>query len=343
VPPGLEQVRVHRLGRCTVPEEERPRQERRQATRKTRRRLAALGPLDLVYERYTLWSYAAMEHAREAGVPGVLEVNGPRVTEAAASGALIDRAAAEEASARTVTAATAIVAVSERIASWLDDTYGVGDRVEVVPNGVDMGRFPPALLDVRRAPGRPFTVGWVGWFRKWIDVDPLLVAFARLRRDRPDARLVLIGGGQMRQSVEERAAGLGLADAVELTGPIPPEQVPERLARMDAGVAIYPSGQRAHSSSLKVLEYLASGLAVVAGGADQLEDQVRHGETGLLCDTDAPDQIAAALETLAADAELRDRLGAAGRADVAARFSWDNVAERVLALARIRAEEAHGR
>jgi glycosyltransferase involved in cell wall biosynthesis len=332
-PPDMAAVPLHPLPSTGGLDLKRRERAALDANRDLGDALAKLGPVDFVYERHTLWSHAGMEFARGAGVPGILEFNGPRVEEAAAQDGLIDRAAAERVTARAVAAASAVVAVSDRVAEHLREELGAGDKVHVIPNGVDPRRFPGELLEERAARSEPFTVGWVGWLRSWIGIETLVEAVVHLRRTEPDARLLLVGDGPGREAIERRVEQLGLGGAVRFRGSVAPADIPAELARMDAGVAIYPSGQRAHSSSLKVLEYLASGLAVVAGGADQLADQVRDGETGLLCDPDDPAALARSLGLLAGDRELRQRLGRAGREDVLRRFTWDGVASRILRLA----------
>jgi len=331
-PVGFERVRVHRIPRARVPDRRDRERAALAANDAVVEKLAELGPFDLVYERYSLWSYAGMKYARAAGVPGILEVNGPRVEETAARGDLIDRAAAEEVAVRAIEASTAVVAVSEEVARYVREKVAGDDRVHVVPNGVDPRRFPDGLLERRRSVPRPFTVGWVGWFRPFHGFDTLIDAFAEVRKRR-EARLLLVGDGPRREAVEGRLEALGLRDAAEVCGSITPSEVPAQLVRMDVGVAIYDPALQSHASPLKVLEYLAAGLPVVASGASQLEHLLDHGERGLLCAPDDPGALAVLIERLAGDERLRHRLGAAGRRHVLTHHTWDQVAGRVFELA----------
>jgi alpha-maltose-1-phosphate synthase len=101
---------------------------------------------------------------------------------------------------------------------------------------------------------------------------------------------------------------------------------------MDVGVAPFPA-RRSYVSPLKVFEYLAAGLPVVASGADQLTDLIAHGETGMVCEPDDASSLAAALDLLSGDPQLRARMGRAGRECVLANHTWDQVAGRILAIA----------
>lgn len=330
--PGLEQVRVHRLPRARRPGAAPASQPLPELNDELRDRLSDLPQLDLVYERFSLGSFAAMEHAREAGIPGILEVNGPRVEKAAARGAVHDLGGAEEAARRAVASASAVVAVSAGVARHVRETYDAGARVHVVPNGVDPERFPAALFEARaRRPG-PFTVGFVGTFKAHHGLDHLVEAFARLRSARPDARLLLVGDGSERPAVETRLRELALDGATALPGAVPPNQVPGLLAEMDVGVAPYPPG-RAYVSPLKVFEYMAAGLPVVASGVEQVAELVEHEVTGILFEPQDAGALAAALDRLAGDPGLRRRLGAAARSAVMASNTWDAVAGRILTLA----------
>lgn len=87
------------------------------ANRETTAALARECPFDMIYERYSLWSYAGMEYARATGVPGSLEVNAPLVEEQATHRGLVDRAGAERVAERVFNAATSLLAVSEEVAA----------------------------------------------------------------------------------------------------------------------------------------------------------------------------------------------------------------------------------
>src|SRR2546430_8237435 len=109
--------------------------------------LAALldraGPYDLVYERYSLWSVAAMEHAATAGVPGLLEVNAPLIEEQATYRGLRDAGGPDRVAARVFRAASVLRAVSKEVAAWLERRGAALDRVHGIPTGVDAVRFRP--------------------------------------------------------------------------------------------------------------------------------------------------------------------------------------------------------
>src|SRR5206468_1134386 len=136
-PAALAPVRIHSL----PPPPKGERAEREQASLAANAALRAAlkreGPFDLVYERYSLWSLAGMEYARDASTHGLLEVNAPQIEEQAQYRGLIDRAGAERVAHRAFGAATALLAVSREAAETLRRYPTTQGRVHVVPNGVN--------------------------------------------------------------------------------------------------------------------------------------------------------------------------------------------------------------
>lgn len=284
--------------------------------------LRAAGPFDLVYERYALFAHAAMEEAARQGIPGVLEVNAPLIEESARHRVLALPETAEASTARTMRAARLVSAVSGAVGDYARH-YGAR-RVEVIPNAVNPARFPP----VQRPDGR-LTIGFLGTLRPWHDVETLVRAMVPLRAAFPQAQLLIVGDGPERERLAPELAALG----AELPGAVEPGAVPDWLARMDIAVAPYAGDQPFYFSPLKIYEYMASGLPVVASDVGDLADVVRHGETGLICPPDDPGALAAALAELAGDPQGARRMGQAGRALVLGDHTWAGVAARVLALA----------
>jgi len=332
-PSGLESLQIHHL----TPLGDGDPSSHAAAIAALNDELAALldraGPYDLVYERYSLWSLAAMEHAATAGVPGLLEVNAPLIEEQAQYRGLRDAGGADRVAARAFRAASVLLAVSAEVAAWLERRGVVRGRVHVIPNGVDAERFRP---DVRpAAPGPPgsFTVGFVGSMKPWHGLDVLVEAFARLHERAPDARLLLVGDGPARAGVCADLSDRGLAGVVHCTEAVAPLEVPGLLTSVDAAVAPYSLASGFYFSPLKVYEYMAAARAVVASRVGQLETLIRHEVNGLLCPPGDAAALAGALERLRCEPAVRARLGRAARATVLRNHTWDAVAARVLALA----------
>lgn len=300
------------------------------------------GPFDLIYERHSLWSCSAMEYARESGTAGVLEVNSPLIQEQSAYRGLVDRDAAEAAAWRAFTAAPVIVAVSEPVAEYV--RHRAPDRVvHVVPNGVDPERFAACAATRAARDDRTYTVGFVGTLRPWHGLPNLVDAFAILHARDPSSRLLVVGDGPERASLEAALEERQLREATRITGAVSPADVPALLAEMDVAVAPYEQRSDFYFSPLKLFEYMAASLPVVASRVGQITDAVKHERTGLLCEPGYPVSLADALLRLRHDRALRRRLGDAARAEVSAHHTWDGVVRRTLTLAGLSAEPVETR
>jgi glycosyltransferase involved in cell wall biosynthesis len=104
---------------------------------------------------------------------------------------------------------------------------------------------------------------------------------------------------------------------------------------MDAAVAPYPMLPTFYFSPLKIFEYMAAGLPVVASRIGQIPEVIRDGTHGLLCPPGDAAAVAAALCRLKEDPDLGARLGRAARAHVVQHYTWNQVASRILHLAGV--------
>lgn len=287
---------------------------------------------DLVYERYSLWSFAGMAWARNHGCPSVLEVNAPLVEEQAEHRILHKRELAEQIAQRVFGEAGSILAVSSGVAAYLSTRSANIAAVQVVPNGVDPSRF---LLPRRpEAAEGPFRIGFVGTLKPWHGLLTLIEAAALAREKGLDLRLLLVGDGPERSRVEAELGKAGLAAVTELTGGVDPGTIPTLLAKMDVATAPYPDLPDFYFSPLKIMEYMAAGKAIVASRIGDIDGLIVDGVTGLLCPPGDANALAEALVWLAANPEAGARMGEAARSLAVQELSWDKVAERIMQMAR---------
>jgi colanic acid/amylovoran biosynthesis glycosyltransferase len=152
--------------------------------------------------------------------------------------------------------------------------------------------------------------------------DTLIRAFATVRRGNPAARLVIVGKGPERASLEGLVTELDLGDAVQLLGARPHADVLDLVAasKLLCLPARIAADGDADSMPLVVKEAMARAVPVVVtpvGGLPELVDD----EVGIVVTPDDPGALAVALEKLLADPTLRDRLGTAGRQRIQDRFT----------------------
>src|SRR5215831_14442890 len=176
-PADLQTIRLHPLPRPSQPDVAAREQASLASNGALRAALEEAGPFDLVYERYSLWSFGAMEFARDAGLAGMLEVNAPLIDEQAEYRILVDRPAAESVAERTFGAAGLLLAVSAEVAAYLEKFPCAHGKVRVVPNAVRAERFHEGIKPALPAPAGIFTVGFVGTLKAWHGVSVLIDAF----------------------------------------------------------------------------------------------------------------------------------------------------------------------
>jgi glycosyltransferase involved in cell wall biosynthesis len=203
----------------------------------------------------------------------------------------------------------------------------------VVANGVRVERFPQGLEPLWPRDAGSFTVGFLGTLKPWHGLAILAEAFAALHDIDDGARLLIVGDGPGRAALERDPAICRALEAVHITGAVAPDEVPRWLGSMDAAVAPYPAFSGFYFSPLKVFEYMAAGLPIVASRVGQLAELLEDGSDALLCTPGDPAAVARALDRLRRDPELRRRLGRAARKKAALRHSWTAVAERILQIA----------
>jgi glycosyltransferase involved in cell wall biosynthesis len=231
---------------------------------------------------------------------------------------------------------TALVAVSPQVR---DDLVALGvatrERFAVVRVGIELEQRVAAEANGRGESRRilgigpdRFAVGWIGRMTGVKRTEDVLHAFRRLRDRGVDACLCMIGDGPDRAAVERTAHELGIMRDTLFLGY--QEEVAPFYAAFDA--MILPSINE--GTPVSAIEALAAGRPVVATRVGGVPDVVREGEDGFLVEPGDIDALADRLARLAADPELRERLGAAGRARVIPRYSVERLVDDVDLLYR---------
>lgn len=315
-----------------------------ESSKRDRRRLAGVAsmrdvvheahrarPFDAVYERYSLFSDVGAGLASIAGLPFALEVNAPLLIERRRVEPLPLWPVAKEIEQAVFGQADAVLAVSEGVATYVAKAGADERRVHVVPNGVDTSRFHPNL-DTRKVRtklgmGDSVVIGFVGSLKPWHGVDLLIDAFTSCAR--PDWRLLIVGDGPERQTLESQAVQSGLGQQIAFTGPISHADIPLYVSAMDIPVAPYRWTPDFYFSPLKLYEYLAAGKAVIASDVGQIARAIRHEENGYLVLPDNVASLSDALTRLAGDARLRERLE---REAPRGLVTWEKVAHQVTTI-----------
>jgi glycosyltransferase involved in cell wall biosynthesis len=224
-----------------------------------------------------------------------------------------------------------LVTVSPRLRAQLL-AMGIGrpDQVEVIPLGLDLGRFrsarsasAPALrAGLGLASGTPL-LGSVGRLVPIKDHPTLFRALARLKGDGEAAHLVVVGDGEERAALARLAEALGLSARVHFLGWR--ADLETILSELDVVIC----SSRNEGTPVALIEAMAAGVPVLSTEVGGVADLVTHGVTGWLVPAGDPAAMAEAIQHLLAVPELRVRLATAGRPVALDRYDVTRLIARV--------------
>lgn len=305
--------------------------------------LQILPGCDVVFERNSLYNAGAAMACRKLRLPYVMFFDADQIAELDFMGKPLPawlRWRARRLLRFSLETACRVVCVSEIAKRHLMQNWNVPvDKLIVLPNAVDVNRFQPdpnlgaqTRASLSLTADQPLLV-FVGSFYQWHDVPTLLRAFALVQKDRPDARLLLVGDGAERGRMMSLAQDLGLGKAAHFTGFVSHADVVRFVNAADIAVVPVPKMEREMwLSPMKLFEYMAAGKAVVASALGQIVDVLRDGENGLLVPPGDEAALAEAVGRLMADVSLRERLGWQAREDAVRYHSWEQYIFRLEAV-----------
>src|SRR6202165_5618743 len=218
-----------------------------------------------------------------------------------------------------------LVAVSEPAKEFVS-RYFQGDY-QVVPNGVDLSRFNDSVRPLPEFDDGKLNLLFVGRLEKRKGLGVLLGAYEQLKQRLPALRLIVVGDGRMRKGYDGYIESQRIPDVV-MAGYVSPEELPRYHASADIFCA--PNTGK-ESFGIVLLEAMAAGLPVIATDIPGFSHVVSPGRHGILVRRDDPVSLASAINLLADDQGLCERLGAEGRV-AAASYSSDRVVNQVIGV-----------
>ena len=224
--------------------------------------------------------------------------------------------------------ADAIASVGERLAALRRSQ--TGHNVTVIPNGVRNFETTHAPKDE----ARPFTLIYVGNVVDWSGLDAMISALPEVLATGLRLRVLILGDGlpSYVAGLHQQVLDASLQNTVQFVGRVPNEHIGEWLAQADLGLAHFrPEPYRRYAFPLKVVEYIAAGLAIIGTQDTETEDILQRHDCGISVPFDSH-EIAQAVLRFAGEPELLARCRqAALRA--APQYLWSVLTARELALA----------
>lgn len=301
---------------------------------------ALLTDCDILLERMSWVSYGGALAARWLNIPLVLENNGDHLADLEAKRMAprgLQRRLSLWGMGWAVGQAAHVVVSGD---GWRDQFLARWQTAPARTTTVENGTLLVDMLD--RAALRAFgerdggggdtavTLIYLGGFTPWQGVPVLLQALAQVGGQLPPLRLLLIGDGSGRAEAERLTADLGLTELVTFTGRLLPEAYAPLLAQADIGLAPYHNWPE--YSGLKIFDYKAAGLAVIASGENGRPATLTHQKSGWIVPPGDVATLAQAIVQLVNDPALRRRLGQTARQEAENKHRWQHTAQRLAKL-----------
>ena len=224
-------------------------------------------------------------------------------------------------------AASGVAAITQGLLNEIVQRFGFKGPTAVAPSAVDTELFTRSWSG-----GDSHTVVYVGTLQFWKGLDTLLRAMSLT----PALRLRIIGDGNEKERAEVRrlVRELGLETRVELAGRLPQHQLPAAIAGAACAVHALPPEHAIaarFTSPLKLFEYMALGLPIVASDLPSVREVLANGVNARLFEAGKPEALARALNEVCTDRALAGRLSAQAGKD-AQKFSYEARARILLGL-----------
>ena len=287
---------------------------------------------DFIYERYSLFLWATVWLARRRKLPLILEINDSALVERVRPLRL--KSLARHIEGWCLRHASGLVFISTYFRDQATSAYHDIAPSVISPNAADLQRFDPARFDVarlraERGLGGRVVCGHIGAFAHWHGVDGFVERIAARLAEAPLLTLLLVGDGRTLPAVRELVAARGLETQILLPGRVPHEDIASWIACMD--YAVLPDSNQ-YGSPMKLFEFMAMGVAVVAPDYAPVAEVIDDARTGWLFPRGDIDACVARVIALASEPDARQRIGAAAREYIARHRQWRNNAEQLLGL-----------
>lgn len=210
-----------------------------------------------------------------------------------------------------------------------------------IPFGVDIEKFAPrsrdttllAKLGVQPEESVVLFVGKLDAAHYFKGVGILLEAFAFLRKEARNIRLLIVGDGNRKKYYEQLASRLKINDFVIFAGTVLPPDLPSYYALAD--VLVLPSQTRSEAFGLVLLEAQASGVPVIASNLPGVRTVVEDGKTGYLVEPSNRLNLVLAMARILTRSDERTSMGEAARAWTLANYRWETVIDKLETLYRL--------
>ena len=273
---------------------------------------------EFIYERYNLYQPAGIWASKLFNIPLILEVNAPLVEERSRYSGLSLVKFAKWIENYTWKNATHTLPVTNVLADHLRNAGVKENNITVIHNGVNQSFIDEMLAKPINNNKKEIVIGFTGFIHPWHGMDKAIDAIAKYKA--LPLKLICVGDGNILPELKAQANALEISDKIEFAGLVTRDKVLNYVEQFD--IALQPD-VTAYASPLKMFEYMAAGIPVIASNIALWEGIVSEVKCGICVDPYSKYDIANAIDFLAENLDEAKEMGERGRAAVLEKYNWD--------------------
>lgn len=283
---------------------------------------------DFLYERYALNNFAMAHLAQRSGLPLVLEVNDATIIER--SRPCLQKRLSRFVEKKVFDRSRLLITISNYFKQLIIEQHGIPEaKILVLPNAVDPNRFKINPLSKLQKEDlgikAKYIIGFVGAFVQWHGLSFFIQAISDLL-EKMDIHVLLVGDGPARKDVDRVINVLNIHNRVTITGFIDAQNIPYYIELFDIGLV---PNSNMHCSPMKIFEYMAMGIPVIAPAYPPIREIIDDGINGSIFIPHDKKIFRRKIKTLLDDENMRNRMGKAAKEKVMKQFTWQRNVEKL--------------
>jgi len=275
---------------------------------------------DVIYERYAIFSFFTAGMKSKFKYKLIMEVNYTASMDLVRIRSKFLLPLAKYVDKFVLQKADKIIVVSSYLKKHLVNDYLIDDaKIIVLPNAADPSKFK--FINYAEYSENTKYIGFVGGFYPWHGVDLLVEAFNNIKNQYPDTKLMLIGDGPERRNIEDMVNQYNIQDKVIFTGKIQHDELSNYVSKFYLGVM---PDSNVYGSPMKIFEYMAMGVPVVAPDYAPIHDSMDSDVEGIIFKKNNIKSLQDAFCTILNDENLRSIMSYSAREKVVNDRNWNN-------------------
>jgi glycosyltransferase involved in cell wall biosynthesis len=287
--------------------------------------------IDFIYLHHHDFHFGGYKVKKETGIPIILHVDSVEYWVKKNWGKLYLSNYLKWCEQIEVKAIDALIVISDILKEQLIEFYNVDEsKIYVSPNGVDTDLFNPqkdsSAIREKYGLEDSIVIGYSGGFNVYHGIETLIKASKIILNKIQNAKIFLIGDGELRKFVDEFAEKNKIKDKIIVTGLVPLSEVPQYLAACDLLVSPFTfkstQNQKFFGSPIKIFEYMAMGKPIVTTNIGLLARICLDEINSLVMEEDNPNSLAEKVFKILEEPLLAKQLGENAREFVVKNYSW---------------------